>query len=82
MTSTEIEHAFDRFWRSDSRTGTVPGTGLGLPIEREIMTHHGGEINLRSQLGRGTVVVLTIPIFAPDSVGLNQDAEVLEFDQE
>lgn len=81
MTSTEIEHAFDRFWRSDSKTGTVPGTGLGLPIARVIMTHHGGEINLRSQFGRGTVVVLAIPVFAPDSVGLNQDAAVLELDQ-
>lgn len=74
MTSREVEHAFDRFWRADSRSGSVPGTGLGLPIAREIMTAHGGEINLRSQPGCGTVVSLKIPAISSGSVGLNQDA--------
>ncbi|HJW42968.1 MAG TPA: ATP-binding protein, partial [Geothrix sp.] len=37
------------------------GTGLGLPICREIVRSHGGEIRIESQGGRGTTVVFTLP---------------------
>jgi PAS domain S-box-containing protein len=74
MTSREVGYAFDRFWRADSHSGSVPGTGLGLAIAKEIMIHHGGDINIRSQTGFGTTVVLKIPLIASESVGLNQDA--------
>ena len=37
------------------------GTGLGLPICREIVRNHGGEIRMESVLGRGTCVHFTLP---------------------
>ena len=37
------------------------GTGLGLPICREIVRNHGGEILLESEVGKGTRVVFTLP---------------------
>ncbi|MCA1908791.1 MAG: response regulator [Magnetospirillum sp.] len=37
------------------------GTGLGLPLAREFMELHGGSLELKSELGRGTTVVLTFP---------------------
>jgi signal transduction histidine kinase len=44
------------------------GTGLGLPITREIAQRHGGEVKLESQEGVGTTVTLRIPII-PVEVG-------------
>jgi len=37
------------------------GTGLGLPICREIVRTHGGEIRLESEVGRGTTVIFSLP---------------------
>jgi len=37
------------------------GTGLGLPICREIVRNHGGEIQVESEVGRGTRVHFTLP---------------------
>ena len=37
------------------------GTGLGLPICREIVRGHGGDIRIESEVGKGTAVVFTLP---------------------
>ncbi|MFQ6070161.1 MAG: PAS domain-containing sensor histidine kinase [Candidatus Aminicenantales bacterium] len=41
------------------------GTGLGLPIARKIIEDHGGTIKLTSELGKGTKIMIKLPI-APD----------------
>lgn len=38
------------------------GTGLGLPITREIVKRHGGKIDVQSRLGKGTTFSLTLPL--------------------
>ena len=43
------------------------GVGLGLPIVKDIMEHHGGGVEISSQVGVGTTVVLWLP--APDRSG-------------
>lgn len=50
------ERIFDVFY--SSRGG---GTGLGLPIARQIVEQHGGRIDLRSELGRGTTFCIHLP---------------------
>ncbi|WP_437535966.1 ATP-binding protein [Sorangium sp. So ce726] len=38
------------------------GTGLGLPLSRSIVEDHGGTLTLRSAVGRGTTVVVRLPL--------------------
>jgi signal transduction histidine kinase len=62
MTLDEQKGLFQRFYRAESvRGSTVHGTGLGLSISREIVTLHGGTIEVDSEAGRGTEVVVTLP---------------------
>jgi two-component system heavy metal sensor histidine kinase CusS len=56
-----LPKVFDRFFRVDpSRSKVSGGTGLGLAIVQSIMTLHGGRVEIASQLGRGTIVILHI----------------------
>ncbi len=55
MTKEELEHIFDRFYRSDkSRTREKGGHGLGLAIARVIILGHNGKIKVRSRAGEGS----------------------------
>ena len=52
-----LEHVFDRFYRSPGS----PGSGLGLPIARNLVEAHGGQISINSSPGVGTEVRFTLP---------------------
>lgn len=57
-----LDRVLDRFYRADaSRTDSAEGSGLGLAIVESIMTLHGGQVSVESQLSRGTTVALTWP---------------------
>jgi signal transduction histidine kinase len=53
------DHVFERFWRGQ---GDAPGTGLGLPIARQVAIAHGGNLTLTSPIptGPGTTFHLTL----------------------
>ena len=51
---------FERFYRGGNVT--VSGSGLGLPIAKRIVESHGGWIEVRSAVGSGTEVDVTLPI--------------------
>ncbi len=52
MDADTAARAFDRFWRTPDSSGA----GLGLAIVRDLVTAHGGTVDLRSEPGRGTTV--------------------------
>lgn len=59
IAAEHLPHVFERFYRSDpSRTQKTGGFGLGLALVKSIMTLHGGEATLASELGKGTTVTL------------------------
>jgi PAS domain S-box-containing protein len=54
---------FERFYRSQqSRRDGTPGFGLGLHISREIITRHGGTIQVESEEGKGSTFIVTLPL--------------------
>jgi two-component system phosphate regulon sensor histidine kinase PhoR len=54
---------FERFYRGHAATESrAPGTGLGLAISKEIMTRHQGEIEVESEVGRGTTFTIWLPV--------------------
>ena len=58
----DLPKIFERFYRVDkSRTRGMGGTGLGLPIAREILNQNDGKIDIKSEFGKGTEVVIRIP---------------------
>ena len=54
---------FEPFGQAGDRAADSPlGTGLGLPICREIVEHHGGRLWLESELGHGTRFTFSLPV--------------------
>ncbi|MCH8851315.1 MAG: heavy metal sensor histidine kinase [Planctomycetes bacterium] len=73
MSADDLPHVFDRFYRADRarprsgfdrlrRRSGEQGVGLGLPICRSIVEAHGGDITIESRQGRGTTVLVSLPV--------------------
>ena len=60
MTPVQLARIFDRFYRADT-SGSIPGTGLGMAIVKEIAELHGGSVMVQSRYGEGTVVTVWLP---------------------
>lgn len=56
--SEYTEKVFEMFFRG---TEEVPGSGLGLYILKEIVNRLNGEVNLKSEVGKGTTFTITLP---------------------
>ena len=61
MDTQTLARAFDSLFTTKP---AGQGTGLGLPLCREVAVQHGGQLELESTLGRGTKATLTLPMMA------------------
>lgn len=57
LTAAELERLGERFFRAD-KSGSIPGTGLGVSIVKEILELMGGRLEVSSEYGHGTQVTL------------------------
>jgi PAS domain S-box-containing protein len=67
---------FQQISQGDSRSNE--GTGLGLSISKAIVEQHGGQINVESEVGKGTTFWFELPAsYVPTLVGQDGDTELL-----
>nr|TES95071.1 MAG: PAS domain S-box protein [Candidatus Lokiarchaeota archaeon] len=60
ISNKDISLIFQRFFRSD-QVSDIPGTGLGLPIAKELIELHNGEVYVESEYGKGTIFYVFFP---------------------
>ena len=82
IAETALPYIFDRFYQVDtasSRQGE--GTGIGLALVKELVNLLDGEIKVKSELGRGTEFLVTLPIMTTNAAEteepLTEQAELL-----
>lgn len=57
----DVPKIFQRYFRARTSSG-IPGTGLGLYLVKKIIDLHGGSIEIDTQKGRGTSLIVKLPI--------------------
>jgi signal transduction histidine kinase len=70
MTKAQIDRLFQEFTPADnSMTRKYGGTGLGLAISRRLCGLLGGEIDVQSELHKGTTFTVRLPVAGPPAPG-------------
>lgn len=71
MPEEHVKQAFEPFFTTKA---IGDGTGLGLFISREIVTAHGGSLAIESVVGKGTLIVIALPVCAEERAPMEQVA--------
>lgn len=76
ISAEAVPHLFEKFYRDPHQSRYVQGVGLGLPLVKHIMDAHGGRVDVKSELGKGSTFALSFPI-----TRLNGEAEKKDTDR-
>ena len=71
----QLPLVFERFHQADEARASG-GAGLGLAIARQLAEAHGGTIEAKSSLGKGSTFTLLLPRKPPTSVGSDLDLQI------
>ncbi|SDD18676.1 Signal transduction histidine kinase [Algoriphagus faecimaris] len=76
MSKEEAAKVFDRFYQvQNAETSNLVGSGIGLAFSKNIIDLHEGEISIESEKGKGTQVLIRLPVPVDQSEDLSQFEE-------
>jgi two-component system, NtrC family, sensor histidine kinase KinB len=75
IASEHLPHVYEKFYRVPG-TRRSGGAGLGLAIVREIVTAHGGKVDVSSRPGEGSTFTFTLPGAATEPSTQGNDGRV------
>lgn len=58
----DLPHIFEGFYRGKAGPNAASGHGIGLAVSRQIVEAHNGSIAVESELGKGTTIIVTLPV--------------------
>ena len=61
IAAEDLPYIFDRFWRGDKSRTERTHSGLGLAIVKQLIHAHGGTIDVKSEIGKGTTFSIELP---------------------
>ncbi len=64
ISEKDLPHIFDPFFTTKE---VGKGTGLGMTITYKIIENHHGKIDVKSKVGSGTEIIMTLPLIQPDT---------------
>ena len=69
IAEVDLPQVFDRFWRADrSRDRASGGSGIGPTICQRLVRLHGGDIQVKSCLGKGSTFRFSLPVVSPQGL--------------
>jgi signal transduction histidine kinase len=72
---SDIDKIFEPYFTTNHKSSLHRGTGLGLFIVHKNIEEHGGNIEVKSELGKGTTFIITIPIKNSENPSLNPEKD-------